>query len=288
MTTQEFSNNWDTLIGSYINKVAFGQDSSMTNLSFDEYEKSYFLTESEKEIVVGLYSGRNPFGLSFEETEELRRYLAPLIAEAELSPIENSSGVPLGVDSKSKFFTLPDGKGGTSANAEATTAGSDESGGNQEGENLDGETTEHTEEEVKPAVWFITYEAVVISNGKCDSHTSLEVVPVTQDEYHRLKKNPFRGANDRRALRLDLSDGVIEIVSKYDVTKYYVRYLRKPKPIILEELPDGLSIDGEVGPLKPCCELPEVLHQMILERAVEMAVRSRTGAIPQSAKNKEE
>jgi hypothetical protein len=181
-------------------------------------------------MVIDLYSGRNVTGLSFEETEELRRYLAGLIKEVRLSPITATAGI-LGIDTKSKFFTLP--------------------------ENL----------------WFITYESVTVSDGKCGEDSSMEVVPVRQDEYHRLKKNPFRGANNRRSLRLDLSDGVVEIVSKFTVTAYYLRYLRKISPIVLEDMPNGLTING-VGTQSEC-ELHESLHQRILERAVILALQSK-------------
>jgi hypothetical protein len=159
----------------------------------------------------------------------MRRYLAPLVTEDTLSPIQGNSGV-IGINSNSKFFTLP--------------------------ENL----------------LFITYEDVTVSDGKCGEGSKLDVYPITQDEYHKIKRNPFRGANDRRALRLDLSDGVIEVVSKYNVTDYYIRYLRKPDPIILEEL-DELTIDGESAPSE--CELHESLHRRILERAVTEALQSK-------------
>lgn len=96
---------------------------------------------------------------------------------------------------------------------------------------------------------------------------------MTQDEYHKLKRNPFRGANYRRALRLDLSDDIVEIVSKYTVTAYYARYLERPNPIILIDLPDDLSIYGETKTSN--CKLHEALHHRILERAVALGVESR-------------
>ena len=103
--------------------------------------------------------------------------------------------------------------------------------------------------------------------------STLDVYPVRQDEYNRIKKNPFRGANDRRALRLDLSEGVIEIVSKYTVSSYYLRYLRKLAPIVLADFGDEQSIEG-VSRISEC-ELPESVHQRILERAVMLALQSR-------------
>ena len=122
-------------------------------------------------------------------------------------------------------------------------------------------------------LWYITYEAVDIDGARCSALSPMDVYPVTQDDYNKTKRNPFRGANDRRALRLDLSDGVIEIVCKYIVKDYYVRYLRKPKPIVLVNMPNNLTIDGEGK--KSECELHEALHQRILERAVTEALQSK-------------
>lgn len=232
MNRINFSEGFDTLVNSFSRTVNFGEDVSKADLRFDEFEKSLFLTKAQEEYTLSLYTGKNPYGESFEQTEELRRYLAPLIKEAELSPITTTSGKPLGIDSKSKFFTLP----------------SD--------------------------LWFITYESVRLEEGKCEGHTSQDVYPVTQDEYHKIKKNPFRGANYRRALRLDLSDNNVEIVSKYEVARYYLRYLRKLKPVVLINLTsENQDIEG-VSTISEC-ELPEALHQKILELAVRMALQSK-------------
>ena len=123
-------------------------------------------------------------------------------------------------------------------------------------------------------LWFITYESVKASDSDCEALSSVDVVPVTQDEYNKVRKNPFRGANNRRALRLDLADGVVEIVSTYTVSSYYLRYVRRPKPIILTDLSGtGLTINEETQPMT--CELHEVLHPRILDGAVSMAIQSR-------------
>lgn len=105
------------------------------------------------------------------------------------------------------------------------------------------------------------------------------MVPVTQDEYHRIKRNPFRGPTYRRALRLDLSDtkgpnGVIEIVSKFRIGSYYARYIKKLEPIVLIDLPDGLSINGQNKETE--CKLHEAVHRDILEMAVRLALASRS------------
>ena len=241
MTTREFSDGFSTLLNSYTGRIQFGEEGSGRDINLNEYEKSLFLTEAQEAITLSVYTGKSPIFDGFEVTEETRRYLSNLVETAELSPETNLSGNILGMGSTSKFFTLPDGKG------------------------------------EKPAVWFITYEKVNIVSNQCGKAGELDVVPVTQDEYNRLKRNPFRGANDRRALRLDLSDGVIEIISKYEVSNYYIRYVRKPRPIILANL-DGLTIEGERTVLseESPCELHEALHKKILETAVDIALRSKS------------
>lgn len=123
-------------------------------------------------------------------------------------------------------------------------------------------------------LWFITFEQATVSSDDCHNGMAMDVVPVTQGEYHRVKRNPYRGANNRRVLRLDLGDGVVELVAKYTVSSYYIRYLRKLSPIVLLDLPDGLSIRDvrkETG-----CRLHEALHQSILDRAVQMAAGTKS------------
>lgn len=123
-------------------------------------------------------------------------------------------------------------------------------------------------------LWFITYEAATVSSKDCHNGKVLDVISVTQDEYHRIKRNPFRGASGRRVLRLDLADSVIELVSKYTVTKYYIRYISQLSPIILVDLPDDLTIKGVSEETE--CKLHEAVHERILERAVQLAVASKS------------
>lgn len=231
MTIDEFSNSFDTLLNSYALTSNFGEETSKQTITLDEYEKSVLLTKAQEEIVLSLYNGKNPYGEAFEGTEELRRYLSNLITEKSLKPITNTSGTPLGLESKSKFFTLPED------------------------------------------LWFITLESVVIDNSKCDAETIMKVYPVKQDEYQAIRDNPFRGANDRRALRLDLSEGNVEIICKYMIAIYYIRYIKKIPPIILEDLPNDLTIKGKSEASD--CILHEALHQKILDRAVQLALQSR-------------
>lgn len=129
-------------------------------------------------------------------------------------------------------------------------------------------------------LWFRTHEKAVISDPSLEcngsSEREVEVVPVTQDTLYRTKKSPFRGPNSRRVLRLVNSDSTVELISKYPVVSYTVRYIRRPSPIVLQDLPDNLSVDG--ANKEQTCLLSDSLHKRILERAVALAVRSKLTA----------
>lgn len=123
-------------------------------------------------------------------------------------------------------------------------------------------------------VWFITYEATVFKDERlgCLNGNEASVVPVTQDNFYKIQRNPFRGPSENRALRLDNSGNIIEIVSDYNIDTYLIRYMKRPKPIILvnlEEVGEGLSINGLSEASE--CELNPVTHRPILERAVMLA-----------------
>lgn len=129
-------------------------------------------------------------------------------------------------------------------------------------------------------VLFITYEAATLSDESagCKNGTVISVIPVTQDEFDKVMNNPFRQASKRRALRLDNGLDVAEIVTKYNIKDYTIRYLAKPTPIVLANLAemsiDGVSIDG-VDTITEC-KLDSAMHRYILERAVALAIASRS------------
>lgn len=233
MNTREFSDKFDVLLNSYSDITEFGEPASQRTIVLDEYEKSVFLTQAQREIRDELYDGKNIFQESFENTEELRRFLSELIDTKELSSITDSSVL---LTDNSKVFRLP--------------------------ENLD----------------YITYEAIVLGHfNECFAGNTIKVIPVTQDELANVLENPFRGPSKRRALRLDLSDNKVEIISKYPIEKYIIRYVAKLSPIVLEDLPDGLSIDG--CSVKTECKLNPVLHEIILKRALKLALISKSTVI---------
>ena len=112
-----------------------------------------------------------------------------------------------------------------------------------------------------------------------DSKTeNLIVRPLRFDEYNRLMAKPFTRPLRKEAWRLINSDAANKadiVVGPGDtITKYIIRYIRKPKPIIIGDL-DGLTIDGYTygtGDNKTKgCELDPSLYEEILQRAVELA-----------------
>lgn len=241
MTTEEFSNGFDVLVNSYSSNLPFGYEDTHT-MTFNEYEKSIYLTKAQQEVVVNLYNGKNIYGDSFELTEELRRYLDGLVKTKVYSGKEPPEGdqiinpdVTGNKSSESSiFFKLPDD------------------------------------------LAFITMEQVTYDDKKklgCFSGYRANVYPVTQDEFNRVKDNPFRGPTKYKALRLDYGDSIVEIISKYDIGNYLIKYLARPTPIILIDLPDDLTI--EESNEKTECTLNPILHQIILERAVALGVQSK-------------
>lgn len=120
-------------------------------------------------------------------------------------------------------------------------------------------------------LWFITYESVILRDESLGCKNGQEVIvkPITQDKYYSISKNPFRRANDRRVLRL-LYEDKVELISKYKIESYLIRYLSKPEPIILEDLSNyGVTINGKTEITE--CKLNPVVHRLILNKAVQLA-----------------
>lgn len=223
MTNKEFSDGFSTLLNSF---------GVTPNITLDEYEKSTFLTNAQEQLIIDIYSGRNViYGKSFEQTEEIRRYLSNLVETYETSTKVTGK---LGLSKDSVFFEIPQD------------------------------------------TWFITYEVAFLKDSRlgCLDGIEASVVPLPQDDLYRAKDNPFRGPSKDRVLRLDIKSDLAELISKYNVDKYLMRYISQPTPIILVDLPDGLSINGVSTESE--CELNPVVHRAILERAVQLAIISKT------------
>ena len=126
--------------------------------------------------------------------------------------------------------------------------------------------------EIEDSVLFMIYEQCTLSDdNNCINNKIVSVIPTIHDDLDKVLKNPFKSPNNRKVIRLDF-DNKIELISKYNVSNYKVRYLKKPNPIILVKLED-LNINkkqevsnGETNP---------ILHERIVQRAVQLAVQSK-------------
>lgn len=123
------------------------------------------------------------------------------------------------------------------------------------------------------SVMCITSEYIIYSDETCDLEKELLVVPITQDTFYKMKKNPFKMPNTRKALRLDVGEDQCKIVTSFNNQyNYYVNYIKKPYPIILYD--NGLeTINGYNLPYSQTkvCELDSTLHRTILTTAVTLA-----------------
>lgn len=117
---------------------------------------------------------------------------------------------------------------------------------------------------------FAINEVVEVTRN--DKPVILQVIPIKFDEYSRLMCKPYKRPLKYQAWRLtnnNTSNKADIVIGPSDtLTKYTIRYVRRPNPIIVSDL-DGLSIEGKSTATE--CELDPILHEEILQRAVELA-----------------
>ena len=140
-------------------------------------------------------------------------------------------------------------------------------------------------------VLFILNEKLVI-NGK-----DFVIVPISYKEYDREMSKPYAQPLKKQAWRLFQNtatgfDVNSELIPKWNADtsaeqfEYKIRYVKRPRPIILEAMPsEDLAIDG-IWNEESECELNPILHMDILNKAVELAIATRGGApAPQQSNN---
>lgn len=249
MTISEFSDQFDVLYNNITSNQAPG---------LDEYEKSLFLTKAEKEIVKNYFSPNskgNTLGQGFDDSAKRQADFSVLMETGEGTLV---TGVALTnlkkIDDRSIAYTFPRDT-------------------------------------------FIVVNETVRVLVDTDVARRLQVIPVRYDEYTRLMSKPFKRPLKNQAWRIinsgevaadtdttnkGTSQKTVElIVNSWDepvaasgttpaqTLEYSIRYVRVPKPIILAEL-GTLTIDGEHAQSAKC-EIDPILHEDILQRAVELA-----------------
>lgn len=261
MTNEELSNSFTTLLNSYGSIADFGEQASQREIVLDEYEKSVFLTEAQDIIVKSYHDrGMNQQGQGFDDSARRQADFSSLIRVVELSP--TSPGTATLFDTRSIFFQLP---------------------------------TTFAANQPEP-VLIIENEKLLLMAGNTISKEYV-VKPIANTEYDREMSKPYNKPLKKQAWRLfqnknagfDIWTEIIprETAGTGKTWKYRVRYIRRPKPIILEDLTDtGLSIDEMTA--KTECELNPILHMDILHKAVELAYASRGGRVAPDNRNNQQ
>lgn len=130
----------------------------------------------------------------------------------------------------------------------------------------------------KDVLMFIN-EYVIVTRG--EQRVRLTVIPINYNEYSRLMSKPYKRPLKFNAWRLldnsDAKNRAELIVGPNDtITQYTIRYVKRPNPIVLSDLEEGLSLGDNISTETPC-ELDPILHPEILQRAVELAKAAYTG-----------
>ena len=232
MNVSEFSLEFDVLYNNITSNLSPG---------LSEYEKSVFLTRAQEQIV------KNHFGIKSNSKQE---------------GLNNS--IKRDTDFSTLFKTVSINSGITEIPNPTNT--------------LNTRVRRFT---IKEDYLFIINEFCEIvkrdSAGNVLDTQLTTVIPLHYSEFARLNSGPYKEPNLHETWRIisdvvTVNESTFDLYIRYNWTliNYIIRYIKKPNPIILEELnTQNLTIDGkhEVS----SCELNPILHQEVLDRAVELA-----------------
>ena len=122
-------------------------------------------------------------------------------------------------------------------------------------------------------VQSIIYEgAVLASSDVLLDGVETKVISTKLAEVKRKLSNPFRIPNRDEVLRVltynESTDSVAELIAPTNATisSYKLKYIEYVQPIILETLPDGLSIEGLSAATN------SKLHEEQLDKVIDLAV----------------
>ena len=231
-TVKEWSDAFDTL---------YNQSMSNANAALDEYDKSIFLTKGQEETIKNYF---NPKGNKYQEGyDDSAKRQADFATLMKVATLDNAAIGYNKFDVRSAVYQYP-------------------------------------------TDFFIAVNEqfqITVGTGADAKIYPYTIVPISYTDYARLMQKPYQYPLKRQVWRLITGEStangitvpVVEIIGRYnpDGTKEYkLRYVKRPKPIILVDLntvDNDLSINGYTAATP--CELPESIHAEILQRAVELA-----------------
>ena len=207
----------------------------------DEYEKSVFLTKAQSEILKNYFNPKgNKYQEGFDESEKRQIDFSTLVKAIEPTSYSGSSYVKF--DDRSQLYQMP------------------------------------------KDILFVLNETAMNTVGGLTR--LINIIPINFVEYSRIMSKPYKQPLKNQGWRLLQSTGGIDYISEVivksnsTISKYKLRYVRSPSPIILVDLADAysnVSIEGLTNISE--CELDVILHPEILQRAVELAKAAYTGDI---------
>lgn len=239
MTNSEFSNEFDILYNNITSNQAPG---------LDEYEKSVFLTKAQDEILKAYFNPKgNKFLEGYDDNPRREIDFSMLTTVKKYTNSDSTAKVDQGSEmlSKAQFDMHKNSASLTLPN------------------NI---------------LMIINEQAIVTRNS---TSVMLQGIPINYLEYTRLMSKPFKRPLQYQAWRISNSSNTSNVadivVGPSDtLTTYIIRYIRKPKAIILTTL-EGVTLDNTTK--EQSCELDPILHQEILQRAVELAKAAYIGNI---------
>lgn len=205
----------------------------------DEYEKSVFLTKAQSEIIKNYF---NPKGNKYQEGFDGSQKRQ--VDFSKLMKTYTSSGT---APAPTSFF-------GNVTGAYKITWPDD--------------------------VFVVVNEVVDVTKKDDDRKYRLQVIPIKYDEYLRVSSKPYKQPLKNQAWRIINGENDINLIvghlNSVSDDGYHIRYVKHPKPIILESLVGSdLSINTEKNAMG--CELDSEIHPEILQRAVELARAAYAG-----------
>ena len=211
--------------------VLFNNITSNQAAGLNEYEKSLFLTKAEKEIVKNYFTANSKGNNIGQGFDDSAKRQADFSVLMKTGTCTSVSTPTSKIDDRSSVYTYPND------------------------------------------VFIVVNETVKVGTAY------KQVIPLRYDEYTRLMSKPYKRPLKNQVWRLmnsgTVNDSVatktVEIIAGPEdvISSYSIRYVRTPSPIIVGNL-DGLTIDG-ISAVSTDCEIDPILHEDILQRAVELA-----------------
>lgn len=110
---------------------------------------------------------------------------------------------------------------------------------------------------------------------------SIMTIPLDYNDIHFTLDNPFRKPDITIAYR-NVASGKIILFCSESIDNYYYIYCKIPKPIILENLPTGLDVQGETTSQTSVLSYESILN--IIDLAAELLVKDKARFAPKPEK----